>query len=97
MKNTAILARWLISRRKEILVVEVMSYLQNVRSYCPVLFNHSVAVANFSLKLSHLNGVNDHIRQNIVKAALLHDIGKITLDKAIIHKKVLFRTRSGSR
>ncbi|TDA65540.1 MAG: HD domain-containing protein [Clostridia bacterium] len=67
---------------------EAVNYLiQAIRSYDPGLFDHSLGVANLSLYLGSLLGLQwGEAREVLFPGAMLHDVGKIYVDKSILYK-----------
>jgi len=51
--------------------------------------NHAEAVASLSAKIAENLGLSDIQKQNLQIAALLHDIGKISIPKGLLNKSTL--------
>ena len=49
--------------------------------------SHSKGVVNLSLEVAREMGLDAHGRRNVEFAALLHDVGKLAIDKEIINKQ----------
>lgn len=65
----------------------VKSFLEDIQSYDPGLLEHSLEVANLALQISLFLGLEKHIALNLLlPGALLHDVGKILIDTAILQK-----------
>lgn len=65
----------------------VENLLQAIRSYDSGLLEHSLGVANLALHLSSLLGMErDGALNLLLPGALLHDVGKIQISKAILQK-----------
>lgn len=52
----------------------------------PYTHGHSQRVSNLAVKLAALLGLSHQEQNNIKDAGLLHDIGKIAVDKGVLHK-----------
>ncbi|MDD3732724.1 MAG: HD-GYP domain-containing protein, partial [candidate division Zixibacteria bacterium] len=62
--------------------------LLKVMSFDYYTYSHSVNVCTFSLALARYIGIDDIDELNILgTGALLHDVGKIRIDEAILNKK----------
>jgi len=65
---------------------QVLINLSDIRSYDDYTFAHSVNVCILSLMTGITLGYNDTKLKELGIGALLHDIGKVSLDKALINK-----------
>ena len=64
----------------------VNGYLKLLRSRSNETYEHSLRVAELSLKLGEINGLESSDIDTLYKAGLLHDIGKIRVPQSILHK-----------
>lgn len=60
--------------------------LANIKENDAYTFVHTVNVAILSNALAEAVGIRDELLQNVLVAALLHDIGKLELPKSILNK-----------
>ncbi len=65
---------------------QVLINLSDIRSYDDYTFAHSVNVCILSLMTGITLGYNDTKLKELGIGALLHDIGRVSLDKALINK-----------
>lgn len=63
----------------------VYSLLGKLKIKSPVTFSHSLEVAKFSLAVGQKVGLSNEDLTNLYTAALLHDIGKLGVEKDILH------------
>lgn len=61
--------------------------LNSLREYDDYTFSHSVNVAVIAAAVARSLGFGDEFVDSIARAALLHDIGKLYVPRAIIHKE----------
>lgn len=62
------------------------SLLQVLRSKEPGVFEHSLRVGELSLQLAHKLGMSEYQKKVTEIAALLHDLGEVTIDQDILSK-----------
>jgi diguanylate cyclase (GGDEF)-like protein len=60
--------------------------LQMLQERDPALYGHMLAVAAISVRVARRLGIDETTMQQIERAAELHDIGKIAVPDAILHK-----------
>lgn len=60
--------------------------LEELQKYDNYTYNHSLSVAKASLELGEKTGLKGMEMENLAYAALLHDIGKMKINKTIIQK-----------
>lgn len=65
----------------------VLKIVQPIRAYSDYTFAHSANVTIMSLFIAETLGVGDDMLQDVGIAALMHDIGKIFVPKAILDKE----------
>lgn len=65
---------------------EIMSSILTVRDIDEYLYRHSVNVSVISFMLGKWLGYDEEKLDKLVKAALLHDIGKLKVPPGILHK-----------
>lgn len=73
----------LIKEKHRALVFDLMLKL---KKHSRESFVHSVDVAKKSIMLADSLGVKESDRQTLYTASLLHDIGKLCIDRSILHK-----------
>lgn len=61
------------------------------------LFQHSIAVAEYSLIIGKSLGYNEELLIELVTTALLHDIGKLCVDKNLMNKINLTQTKQSTQ
>ncbi|MGB9824431.1 MAG: HD domain-containing phosphohydrolase [Candidatus Hydrothermia bacterium] len=66
-------------------VIEMLSQLESKKDYFTA--NHSKEVAEFALKISKELMLPEEEMKNIYVAGLLHDLGKVVVEKAVLLKK----------
>lgn len=66
---------------------DVLKIVQPIRAYSDYTFAHSANVTIMSIFIAETMGVEDDILQDVGIAALMHDIGKIFVPKAILDKE----------
>lgn len=77
------------SPEREVVLLEVQlteKFLKEIRIYHQGLLLHSLNVASISLVISEKLKLPEVLRETIAAGALLHDLGKIKIDHAIINK-----------
>lgn len=63
-----------------------INFIQNLRSREDYIYKHSLNVAILSAMMSHVLSMRPEDQADIVKAALVHEIGKLSIPKAIAAK-----------
>ena len=74
----------LIEEKDREVVFEMLGLL---RAHSGETYVHSVDVANKSLSMAIALGVKIDELKKLYTAGLLHDIGKLLVDKSLLHKK----------
>lgn len=64
------------------------SILTALKTKDPQTFDHSLRVGEFARKLARALGLTDYQQKVAQFSGLLHDVGKMGIDQAIIHKPV---------
>lgn len=62
------------------------SWMKLLQHKSPVMYSHSVRVALISMRLAKVLNLNNSDTQNLTRGCFLHDIGKIMIPEAILHK-----------
>ena len=70
--------------------MEINNLISNLKKCDNETYFHSLKVADFVMKLIENEPFNNHEQKLIYEAALLHDIGKINIDKNILFKESSF-------
>lgn len=56
----------------------------------PITSNHSLRVADISLRIGQLLGYSEEAKERLYFAGLLHDVGKIGIPESVLHKPCFY-------
>lgn len=62
------------------------SWMKLLQHKSPVMYSHSVRVALLSMSLAKALNLSNSDTQNLTRGCFLHDVGKIMIPEAILHK-----------
>lgn len=65
----------------------IISYMWKMNNADEYTYNHSVNVALYSLFISRWLGYSEEEIKNVIRAGLLHDVGKLKIPRSILNKK----------
>lgn len=68
------------------LVTEILGRIESLREYAE--YRHEYCVSVVAARIARLMGIDEKRSAAIGRAALLHDIGKLVLPEAVLHKPV---------
>lgn len=75
------------AKTKEVFFEVITSLVNALEARDPYTKGHSERVAEYSLRLAQELGWSQEQKEKLKKAALLHDLGKIGIPDAILHKR----------
>ncbi|HBC92747.1 MAG TPA: phosphohydrolase [Pelotomaculum sp.] len=78
------------------MVNEINKLMIALRNYDLEIYRHSTSVSYIASRIAYYLGLQDKDISIITKAALLHDIGKVKIDKSILSKKERLTSREWS-
>jgi HD-GYP domain-containing protein (c-di-GMP phosphodiesterase class II) len=64
----------------------VLAILSSLQTVDPATYEHCLRVGKYSQKLAKAAGLNDYQQKIAEFSGLLHDVGKMGIDRSIIHK-----------
>lgn len=66
---------------------KLVEYISQMKSKDEYTYTHSINVSIYAMMLSKWMGLSEKETKDIIKAGILHDMGKLQLSKSIINKK----------